>query len=164
MASPTQPPRNPTCCKRGPEDGRPILCLPRLPGAPSVLVVKLAPGVECNVQLPPRYTGLILAVVDSWHADEGEVETLRGFRTAAELGKRYAEFSSAGVSITEKAVRAYVYEIKVRIARAVSSLDPRKRMDIRVPGLLEAWRVLGYRIDRCGLEVVHPRPREAPEH
>jgi hypothetical protein len=116
------------------------------------------------VQLAPRYTAFILAVVDAWHADDGALETLRGFRSAAELGEHYARFSHAGLSITEETVRAYVYEIKVRIAKAVSSLDPNKPIEIRAPGLLEGWRVLGYRIDECGLEIVQFRPRETPDH
>jgi hypothetical protein len=111
------------------------------------------------VPLPPRYTAFILAVVDAWHQDDGELETLRGYRTAAQLGERYAEFSNAGLSITEETVRAYIYEIKVRIAKAVSSLQPVEGIEIRAPGLFEGWRVLGYRVDACGLEIVQVRAR-----
>jgi hypothetical protein len=100
-------------------------------------------------------------VVDAWHADEDEVETLRGFRTAAELGEHCGESSHAGVSISEEAVRAYVHEIKAHVARAVALLYPYSRIPFRVPVLLEARRVLGYRISRCGLEIVQPRPRKA---
>jgi hypothetical protein len=158
------PPRNLTSCKRGPEGRRPILYLPRLPGAPSVLQLNLAPEVECDVQLAPRYTRLLLAAVDAWHADEGEIETLRGFRTAAELGEHCGELSHVGVSISEEAVRAYVHEIKTHIARAVDRLFPRKRVDIPVPVLFETRRILGYRINRCGLEIVQARPRKESDN
>lgn len=161
METPTSPPRNPASCKRGLDDRRPILCLPRSPGASSVLLLKLTPEVECEVHLAPRYTALLLALVDAWNADEGDIEILRGFRTAAELGRHYAEFSQVGDSISEEAVRAYVHELKVSVAKAVSSLDPHERFDIRVPVLLDARRLIGYRIGRCGLEIVQPRPREA---
>ena len=163
MGSFTRPLRHLTSCKRGLEDRRPILCIARSPAAPSVLVVKVTPGDECEVHLPPRYTALLLALVDAWQADEGEVETLRGYRTAAELGGHYAKFSHTGASITEETVRAYVYEIKVRIARKVSSLYPGKRFEIRAFGPLEALRMVGYRIDKCGLEIVQARLRDASD-
>lgn len=153
------PIRIPASCKRGPDALRPILGLPPEAAAPSALQLRFGAGLECTVPLPPRYTAFILAVVDAWNQDDGELEALRGYRSAAQLGERYAEFSHAGLSITEETVRAYIYEIKVRIAEAVSSLQPVEGIEIRAPRLFEGWRVLGYRIDACGLEIVQVRAR-----
>jgi hypothetical protein len=164
MKALTPAPRYLTSCERGPADRRPVLCISWSAGAPSVLLVKLPPGFECHVHLAPRYKRLLLAAVDAWHADDGEIEILRGFRTAAELGALYGELFRAGAPLSEKAVRAYVHEIKVRIVKGVSSFYPHQRIGIQVPVLLEARRAIGYRIGESGLEIARPRRREVSDN
>jgi hypothetical protein len=164
MATVTQPPRNPTSCRRGPAADRPRLYLPRSSAASSVLVLKIAPGHECQVEVPPRFTGVLLALVDAWQLDEGDVETNRGFLSAAELGTRYAEFSDTGDTIAIETVRAYVSGLSRHVVDTVSARFPHKRIDRRALALIEPRRGLGYRIKECGLEVVPPRPRVVSGH
>lgn len=164
MATVTQPPRNPTSCRRGSDADRPRLYLARSSAASSVLVLKIAPGHECQVEVPPRFTGVLLALVNAWQLDEGDVETNRGFLSAAELGTRYAEFSNTGRTIQVDTVRAYVSGLHTRVVETVSERFPHKRIDRRTLAVIEPRRGVGYRIKECGLEVVPPRPRVVSGH
>jgi len=153
-------------CNRGPEEFRPRLHLPHLPSANSWLELTLTTGATCEVELPPRYTRFLLSRVDAWLEDEGEIEALRGFRTKVEIARRLTELTpkrKVNGKVTEKdidpeTVPVYVYEFRTRILKAVAELDPEKRGDQLIPPLLENARHLGYRIARCGLDVVRFRP------
>jgi hypothetical protein len=116
------------------------------------------------VEVPPRFTGVLLALVDAWHLDEEDVEANRGFLSAAELGTRYAEFSDTGNTIAIDTVRSYVSGLKRSVVEAVSERFPHKRIDRRALALIETRRKLGYRIKECGLEVVPARPRVVSGH
>lgn len=153
-------PQPPISCKRGPAEFRPVLHLPNPPSARSTLVLTLAPGVSCSVFLSPRYTLLFLVVADAWNQDEDWNETLRGFRTKAELGERVSNPSN-GNPVTEDTVRAYVREIRAairgEIKRVVDSFLLPEGCELHFPHLIESARMLGYRIGTCGIEILAPR-------
>jgi hypothetical protein len=153
-------------CDRGPKEFRPRLHLPHLPSASSWLELTLPTGATCEVKLPPRYTRFLLSRVEAWIEDEGEIEALRGFRTKAEIARRLTELTpkrkvngkDEKKDIEPATVPVYVYEIRTRILKAVAELDPEERGDQPIPPLLENALNIGYRIARCGLDVVHFRP------
>ncbi len=154
----------PPSCTRGPEEFRPKLHLARSPRARSVLQLTLSSGATCEVSLPARYIRLLLVNAEAWHEDDSDIEAFRGFRSNEGIAARLTDLSpsSRNKPFDPETVPVYVYEIKILISRAVSSLQPDEPGEQPAPVLLENLRSTGYRIAACGLDIVPPRPLRTP--
>ena len=127
-----------------------------------MLLVTLPSGVTYEVELDPRYTRLLFAIVEAWQEDAGGVEGLRGFRTNPEIAQRLTELSPTVKPFDPDLVPVYVYDIRSAILKKLRELDPDLRGDHPPPQLLENGPGLGYRVGASGLEVVRFRPGATP--
>jgi hypothetical protein len=150
----------PNCCDRGPADLRPELHLGESLDSPAVLLLKLTPFARREIDLAPRYVRLLLVLAEAWQEDTGEVEALRGFRSADEVGVRLARFSSGGVPVRAQGVKALVYELSATVRREARSYGYGFGSGgATAPDLFDRRRKRGYRLGACGLDV-RPFPRD----
>jgi hypothetical protein len=133
-------------CDRGLENDRPILYwhYPHAQRIPCRFFPE--PGIACDTEVFFSAAVIMDILCEQWQRDDGMIEAHRGFVHMRDLQIRYSQRVGNPGTVTEHAIRRYIWLLHQQIKSAAADLG----YDIELK-LIENKPGVGYRIAACGL-------------